>query len=988
MSDTNINERFLIPAGSSLTNIKNTFNDFITQVQNSSFINILRNSRMRDHFTGVAAPYAWDVDLGITIDYTSIDTVVTFPYNTQISQTILQSIEDILEPIDQVLFPSTEYLAIFNITPTQNCEVGLTSTPYTAGLLNLLGSDIIGGEALYKTVYAGNTEIVYFVFKTAADFSGVHFYIKNTSSNPNSITLKKLSLVKGTLNLMDSIESNLFLDHIRYDNNILKWTYTDDGIIWLPFNEGPPPATWTASYTPVHDQIPILSAIDQDPGQPDGGILPIGNGYRSAIIDLTVGPIDLNTCKTSGVIYTGDGSVSISNAPYNNFDGNVWWMGDLDGDGSQFAINSQGNVWTRSCHLGFWSTWNFNSNGNTENLLINGTFSVWRRGGVASPFSLANGATAYTADRWRVSTAAHYTGNTTIAKDILHPESGVYVVPGSRNAFSMVHPVLSADVTLATRTQIEQRLEDVTRFSGNSVTFSFWAYSDTTMIGTLYADMVPEGTKTLPGFNCNIGMSNPYGITTDGTYFYVCNEAGTYKNTVTRYDIATGNLDNSGFTCNSGMSTPVDITSDATYLYVMNYTALTIKRYFKSSGAPAPGFTCNLSGTAGHNLCIDANGYIYAAVYGNSKIYRYHSDTGTRDTGFSCTGITYPYGIITDTSYVYVLQGSGESTLNAKIYRYNKTSGVKDSGYVCHPNPSDSSIYLTSDGTYIYVTNEVDKVRRYVKDTGADANAGFTCNTNMSKPLGMFTYSTFLYVVNSTSNKVTRYDLSNGTYDISGSSSETPVHDYEQDVTFMAGVWQPYYATFGIGNLTDDFTDPADYFAIGIIPNKSIQAGSPGGTYNFKFTQAQLEYGVFVTSFGQRTVTEEELLCQRYFQTSYKRDITPGTAGQSQQGNVNWEIGTGTVYAIKTLLGYIPFNPIMRINPSVNIYSPIHGNINGIENSSTNPSYDLGNSPVMYATDVAFTELQATAGSAAQTTINAHLGGWMQFHYTADAELN
>lgn len=229
----NINERFEIPDGASITNIKNNFNDFVFQIQNSSFKNLLRNSLFREHFAGVPAPYMWDVDSGITINTSDPVTILTFgAQNQQVSQSIVQS----LDPIFQYLMPSMEYLAIFDITPSHNCELGIR---YDAGIINLLGTGSVSGSNndLSKIVYAGNTDIIYFVFKTAEDFSNVRFYIKNIATT-NTITVRKLALVKGTLNLLDCIEPNLFLDHIRYNSILLHWEYTNDGVIWQPFIEG------------------------------------------------------------------------------------------------------------------------------------------------------------------------------------------------------------------------------------------------------------------------------------------------------------------------------------------------------------------------------------------------------------------------------------------------------------------------------------------------------------------------------------------------------------------------------------------------------------------------------------------------------------------------------------------------------------------------------------------------------------------------------
>lgn len=1275
-TDANINDRFLIPPGSSITNIKNLFNDFVTQIQNSSFVNILKNSKLKEHFAGNPSPYAWNIDLGVTIDTSGTETVARF---IGLNQEIAQPITEVLTPLDQYLLPSTEYLAIFDISPDHDCEVGVS---YGAGLVNLLGSGAVSGSdynALHSTVYGGSSGITYFVFKTAEDFSGVTFYIKNLTAGANAITLHKLSLVEGTLNLMDSIESNLFLDHIRYNDSSLKWEYTNDGITWQPFlEELNPSSTYVASYTPIHDQIPILSGTGGT--QLAAGILPIGNGYLSPLVDLTIGgtgAIDLNTCTIAGVIYTTDGSVSIPNSPYDIYNGTAWWTGDIFGNGCQFAATIDGNLYSRTyntANASLWSPWNLLTNTNTltENLLINGNMDVWRRGGVASSFLLPNNVSSYTADRWKVSTAAHYTDNVNIFKDILQPVDGAYLVPGSRNAFNMYHPQLTADVTSSTRTAIEQRLEDVTRFIGQDITLSFWANSDTDMIGTVYVDVKPAGEANVAPFICNSGMKTPrsiamdadyiyvanagtpnitrydidtgtlddtsggsfvcnthfsdiYGIAVDNSYIYVVNHGapnvtrynkatGAYDmttggafscsgggddayialdasyiyitngnaDTVTRYDIATGTAHPSGFSC----TTTADvggIAVDSTYIYIANISNNTVTRFTKSSGAAHPsGFSCTVGMSDPIGISVDAS-YIYVSNFNGNNVTKYNIANGTQVTSptFACiTAMNKPTGNLVTASYIYVLQSSNTGANKNSVTRYDIATGVFDSdgipiastvGFNCnagmkHPNgllsyggylyvtnrdtntvtryiklngvednttggaflcntgmskPQD----VTTDGTYLYVVNYtghvsrhnlvtgaldmttggafscstggwyaygidtdgtylyisswidqastfVNKIKRFDIATGAVNATGFNCNTgrgpagiaiygafiyvtnafpetntltrydlatgtrntsggfscsaHMNWPQGVVTDGTYLYVVNCLGNTVTRYDIATGaentlgflcnthmkspekiaidtnfiyitnyvtntvtrygigtgSYDTSGTPiPQISIHDYEQDIEFIPGVWQQYSVTFSIdvsaGIFSIDPTSP-DFVAIGIIPNKSILSGTP--EYNFSFTQAQLEYGTTASIFGVRPIAEEELLCQRFFQTSYLKDITPGTAVQQQKGNVNWANGSGTTYSLYTLLGYIPLAPRMRYKPTVTVYSPVTGAAGYVdENLTIHKHVD----PIVYCSDGAITELQDTVGSS----FNGELSNWYQFHYIADAEL-
>jgi hypothetical protein len=99
-----------------------------------------------------------------------------------------------------------------------------------------------------------------------------------------------------------------------------------------------------------------------------------------------------------------------------------------------------------------------------KNKIINGDFSVWQRGtsGFSSP--------GYTADRWRYSAG---NGGIGISQQTFTP--GAAPVSGYEGKF-FLRSVGSVASTSGTPT-LEQRIEDVQTYAGQTVTVSFWAKS-------------------------------------------------------------------------------------------------------------------------------------------------------------------------------------------------------------------------------------------------------------------------------------------------------------------------------------------------------------------------------------------------------------------------------------------------------------------------------------------------------------------------------
>ena len=108
------------------------------------------------------------------------------------------------------------------------------------------------------------------------------------------------------------------------------------------------------------------------------------------------------------------------------------------------------------------SVWNIGFGQAGKNKIINGDFGIWQRG---TSFS-ANG---YTADRWTV----NFSGATgTVSQQTFTP--GTAPVAGYEGTFFLRLATTVAD----DNTRIEQKIENVRTFAGQTVTISLWAKAD------------------------------------------------------------------------------------------------------------------------------------------------------------------------------------------------------------------------------------------------------------------------------------------------------------------------------------------------------------------------------------------------------------------------------------------------------------------------------------------------------------------------------
>jgi hypothetical protein len=121
---------------------------------------------------------------------------------------------------------------------------------------------------------------------------------------------------------------------------------------------------------------------------------------------------------------------------------------------------------------------NFESDADNHSLyrqaIINGNFDVWQR----STSGSINGS-AYTADRWVVQTSGNVSNNYSRQSFTI----GQTVVPNNPMYFLRVGQTAASNQTF---NSIGQKIEDVTKFSGKTISVSFWAKSDTTRTLSAY----------------------------------------------------------------------------------------------------------------------------------------------------------------------------------------------------------------------------------------------------------------------------------------------------------------------------------------------------------------------------------------------------------------------------------------------------------------------------------------------------------------------
>jgi len=106
-----------------------------------------------------------------------------------------------------------------------------------------------------------------------------------------------------------------------------------------------------------------------------------------------------------------------------------------------------------------------------KNKIINGDFGVWQRG---TSFTLTTGVASYTADRFMVQ-CNFSSGSSTATQQTFTP--GTAPVAGYEGQYYL----RITNSAGGTNTELQQRVEDVRTYAGQTVTISFWAKASSTV---------------------------------------------------------------------------------------------------------------------------------------------------------------------------------------------------------------------------------------------------------------------------------------------------------------------------------------------------------------------------------------------------------------------------------------------------------------------------------------------------------------------------
>jgi len=144
----------------------------------------------------------------------------------------------------------------------------------------------------------------------------------------------------------------------------------------------------------------------------------------------------------------------------------------------------------------------------------------------------------------------------------------------------------------------------------------------------------------------------------------------------------------------------------------------------------------------------------------------------------------------------------------------------------------------------------------------------------------------------------------------------------------------------------------------------------------FEITGVQLEVGSTVTDFEHRSFGQELLLCQRYYEKSYRYEDAVGSSSNND-GNIDIVLGSNST---GTVVYHLRFFEEKRANPTVTFYRPDTG----------------GSGQVLYGrSGLNSDNASITVDSFSTKSCRAYFGigshnykvAFLQGHYTAEAEL-
>lgn len=166
-------------------------------------------------------------------------------------------------------------------------------------------------------------------------------------------------------------------------------------------------------------------------------------------------------------------------------------------------------------------------------------------------------------------------------------------------------------------------------------------------------------------------------------------------------------------------------------------------------------------------------------------------------------------------------------------------------------------------------------------------------------------------------------------------------------------------------------TTPGSWVSANALSTSNQVNGMSSTSNVIRIADIQLEEGGFATPFEGRSISDELLLCQRYYEKSYDQGVNPATLTTS--GVVvfpaQYTSGTGSIY--RNL-----FAALKRAQPTMTIFNPQAAG-NAVRNLNQGTACTT-NTPEYIGTS-GFTMLCSGASSTA-------VGDVMGFHFTADAD--
>ena len=291
-----------------------------------------------------------------------------------------------------------------------------------------------------------------------------------------------------------------------------------------------------------------------------------------------------------------------------------------------------------------------------KNAIINGDFGVWQRG---TTFSPSAGTKTYTADRFLNGTDGAAT--VTATRQTFTP--GTAPVSGYEGTY-----YLQAAITGTSGSMMIQRIEDVRKFAGQTVTLSYWANATTS-----------TGSFT-PFAIQNFGTGGSGGVTTSATSSITIGTSGW-----TRYQTTFNIPSISGKTIGDATNN-----LEIYFYYITVATTVTIWGVQLEAGSTATQFT-TATGTIQGELAACQRYYqfnqnVYSlnvtsgtAYYQNNALVVQMRATPTvvftsvNNNGFPST----PPGLSGSTSYQFGAQQTANATTNGAYNTYSYTASAE-----------------------------------------------------------------------------------------------------------------------------------------------------------------------------------------------------------------------------------------------------------------------------------------------------------------------